>query len=93
MLDARNRAINSTAVGKKAAVAELIPRELRSLGLGFLACGNAVGDMASSLYVGALLQAGRPQWAFGIAASFGAIGVAWMLWLLTRRPSEITASK
>jgi MFS family permease len=72
---------------EKAVVADLLPRELRSLGLGALACGNAVGDMASSLYVGALLQAGRPQWAFGIAATFGAIGVAWMLWLLTHRPT------
>ena len=35
-------------------------RELRSLGFGILACGNAVGDMLSSVYVGWLLQAGRP---------------------------------
>jgi MFS family permease len=79
---------------EKAVVADLLPRELRSLGLGILACGNAVGDMASSVYVGALLQAGRPQIAFAVAAIFGAIGVVWMLWLLTRRPPEaITASK
>src|SRR5262245_31487721 len=45
---------------EKAVVADLIPRELRSLGLGYLASGNAVGDMASSLYVGALLHAERP---------------------------------
>ncbi len=70
---------------EKAVVADWLPRELRSLGLGTLACGNAVGDMASSLYVGALVQAGHPQWAFGIAAAFGAIGVAWMLWLISRR--------
>ena len=70
---------------EKAVVADWLPRELRSLGLGTLACGNAVGDMASSLYVGALVQAGHPQWAFGIAAAFGAIGVAWMLWLISGR--------
>jgi MFS family permease len=69
---------------EKAVVADLIPRELRSLGLGYLACGNAVGDMASSLYVGALLSAKRSEWAFGIAAALGAIGVGWMLFLLPR---------
>ncbi len=69
---------------EKAVVAELIPREVRSLGLGVLATSNAVGDMISSLFVGILLQAGKPQWAFGIAAAFGAVGVAWMLCLLPR---------
>ncbi len=69
---------------EKAVVAELIPREVRSLGLGVLATANAVGDMISSLFVGILLQAGKPQWAFGIAAAFGAAGVAWMLCLLPR---------
>ncbi len=69
---------------EKAVVAELIPREVRSLGLGILATSNAVGDMISSLFVGILLQAGKPQWAFGIAAAFGAAGVAWMLCLLPR---------
>jgi len=69
---------------EKAVVADLIPRELRSLGLGYLACGNAVGDMASSLYVGALLHAKRPEWAFGIAAGLGAVGVGWMLFVLPR---------
>jgi MFS family permease len=69
---------------EKAVVADLIPRDLRSLGLGYLACGNAVGDMASSLYVGALLHAKRPEWAFGIAAGLGAVGVGWMLFVLPR---------
>jgi MFS family permease len=76
---------------EKAVVAELIPREVRSLGLGILAAANAVGDMVSSLYVGFLLQAGRPNWAFGIAAVFGAIGVAWMLCLLPWAEREIAA--
>jgi len=69
---------------EKAVVADLIPRDLRSLGLGYLACGNAVGDMASSLYVGALLHAKRPEWAFSIAAGLGAVGVGWMLFVLPR---------
>jgi hypothetical protein len=59
------------------------------LGLGILACANAVGDMASSLYVGFFLQAGRPQWAFGIAAAFGGVGVVWMLFLLPRAESAM----
>ena len=74
---------------EKAVVADLIPRELRSLGLGYLACGNAVGDMVSSLYVGALLHAGRPEWAFGLAAGLGAVGVAWMLVVLPRAEKAV----
>jgi hypothetical protein len=54
---------------------------LRSLGFGILACANAVGDMASSLYVGFLLQADRPGLAFGIAAAVGGLGFLWMVWL------------
>jgi MFS family permease len=79
---------------EKAAVAEQLPREARSLGFGVLAAANAVGDMLSSLYVGYLLQIGQPAWAFGIAAAFGAAGVAWLITLLTRRASTAaTASK
>lgn len=63
---------------EKAVAAEMLPRELRSLGFGILACGNAVGDMVSSLYVGLLLEAGYPGAAFGIAAFFGAVGFAWL---------------
>jgi MFS family permease len=70
---------------EKAVIAELLPKERRSLGFGILASGNAVGDMVSSLYVGCLLEAGLPQLAFGIAASLGAAGVGWMLWLVWRR--------
>jgi MFS family permease len=69
---------------EKAVAAELLPRERRSLGFGILACGNAVGDMLSSLYVGLLLQAGQTMAAFGIAAGLGALGVGWMLWLMRR---------
>lgn len=70
---------------EKAVAAELLPRERRSLGFGILACGNAVGDMVSSLYVGLLLEAGQTALAFGLAAGVGASGVAWMLWLIRRR--------
>jgi MFS family permease len=74
---------------EKAVAAELLPRERRSLGFGILACGNAVGDMVSSLYVGLLLEAGYTTLAFGIAAGLGAIGVCWMLWLIRAKKSVV----
>ncbi len=64
---------------EKAAAADWLPRERRSLGFGILAGTNAVGDMASSLYVGFLLQADRPALAFGTAAAVGAVGLAWLV--------------
>jgi MFS family permease len=64
---------------EKATVASLLPRELKSLGFGILACANAVGDMASSLYVGSLMSVGRSTLAFGIAAGLGSLGVVWMM--------------
>lgn len=63
---------------ERAAAAEMLPRELRSLGLGVLASANAVGDMLSSVCVGVLLDAGRPALAFGVAAAVGTAGFAWM---------------
>lgn len=64
---------------EKASAAKYLPRSRRSLGLGYLAGANAFGDMASSLAVGFLLEAGRPGWAFGSAAFVGALGVLWMI--------------
>lgn len=72
---------------EKAVVAEVLPRELRSLGFGILACTNAVGDMASSLYVGYILEAGHPGLAFGLAACFGAAGALWLLAVFLGRRS------
>ncbi len=71
-------------VVEKASVAQFLPRELRSLGLGILACGNALGDMVSSVTVGTLLQNGLPALAFGIPAALGALGVLWLLAVLPR---------
>jgi MFS family permease len=71
---------------EKATVAEILPRELRSLGFGILASANAVGDMVSSLYVGVLLSAGEPAWAFGLAATLGAAGAAW-IFVVGRAPA------
>ncbi|MCP9439905.1 MAG: MFS transporter [Nitrospira sp.] len=69
---------------EKAAAAEMLPRELRSLGLGLLACANAVGDMVSSLYVGYLLDSHHAEAAFGLAAACGAMGVLWLLVIRAR---------
>jgi MFS family permease len=73
---------------EKAVAAELLPRELRSLGFGILACSNAVGDMASSLYVGWMLKEKQPVWAFAGAAAVGLTGVLWMVWWLWTTPGE-----
>lgn len=70
---------------EKAAAAELLPRELRSLGFGALATANAVGDMASSILIGLLLAAGRPTLAFGIAGAFSAVGFLWMALVVGRK--------
>ena len=64
---------------EKAAVAALLDREQRALGLGVLASANAVGDMVSSVAVGFLLHTGHTTLAFAIPAAFGAAGVAWLL--------------
>jgi MFS family permease len=64
---------------EKAVAAELLPRDLRSLGFGILACANAVGDMVSSLYVGYCLEIGRPMLGFGVAAGCGLAGLLWLL--------------
>lgn len=77
---------------EKAVAAEFLPRELRSLGFGILACANAVGDMASSLYVGFLIEAGRAELAFGIAASFGFVGALCLLWLSRRGTKSAEAT-
>jgi len=74
---------------EKAAAAEFLPRDLRSLGFGVLACVNAVGDMVSSLYVGFLLEARQAALAFGTAAIASALGVLWTAGVLrSRRPSR-----
>jgi MFS family permease len=70
---------------EKAVAAELLPRQLRSLGFGILACANAVGDMVSSLSVGFFLDAEQPMAAFGMAAGFGLAGVAWLAWFVRDR--------
>jgi len=70
---------------EKAVVAELLPREVRSLGLGVLAATNAVGDVVSSLYVGFMLDAGHPMAAFGGPAIAGVAAAIWLAIIGRRR--------
>lgn len=73
---------------EKAVAVELLPREQRSLGLGVLASANAVGDMLSSVFVGALLANGHARAAFLVPAAFGLAGTLWMLGLARSRASS-----
>ncbi len=71
-------------VVEKASVSQLLSRGRRSLGLGILAAGNAVGDMVSSVTVGWLLQHGDARLAFSLPAAAGLVGVLWLLALARR---------
>jgi len=71
---------------EKSAAAELLSREQRSFAFGILACANAIGDMASSLYVGALLATGHGRAAFALAALLGSIGLGWVVIVGRRSP-------
>jgi MFS family permease len=75
---------------EKAVAAELLPREYRSLGFGYLATCNAIGDMVSSLYIGFLLQANKPILGFGIAAMFGSLGTLWLLIVLNKKDINLS---
>ncbi len=70
---------------EKATVAEQLPREQRSLGLGILAAANAAGDFLSTLFVGLMLASGNATLAFAVPAAVGALGVVWMLAIQRRR--------
>jgi MFS family permease len=69
---------------EKACVAEMLPRESRSYGLGVLATANAVGDMVSSVGVGVLWDRMGAGVAFGSAAVCSAAGLL-LLVALARR--------
>jgi MFS family permease len=75
---------------EKASAASFLPREQRSFGLGILASANAVGDMASSLFVGFMLHAGHTTLAFLVPAALGFLGTLWMAWFTSQfRDTEI----
>lgn len=60
---------------EKATVAEVLPRESRSHGLGVLATANAAGDVVSSVMVGVLWDRVGPGAAFGTAAACSVAGL------------------
>ncbi len=69
---------------EKAVVAQVLPREQRTLGLGILASVNAIGDLGSSVFVGAMLATGHHELAFAIPAGVGVLGAIWMA-VMSRR--------
>jgi MFS family permease len=81
---------------EKACVAELLPREVRSYGLGILASANAVGDMVSSIGVGLLWDRMGARVAFGSAAGCSAAGLLFLVAIARRRdrglPTESSSS-
>ncbi len=63
---------------------ELLPKERRGTGYGALAAINGVGDLFSSLGVGALWQFAGPGWAFGTSAALCLAGTALLAPLASR---------
>jgi MFS family permease len=59
---------------EKSLAAELLPKAVRGSGFGVLAATNGVGDLVSSVVVGALWSAVNPTAGFAYAAIFAAIG-------------------
>jgi MFS family permease len=59
---------------ERALVAESLPREVRSRGLGLLAATNALGDLVSSVYVGLLWERAGGGVAFGTAGAVASLG-------------------
>lgn len=61
---------------EKSAAADLLPREVRGSGFGVLATANGIGDLVSSVVVGALWSAVSPTAGFLYAGVFAVIGAA-----------------
>jgi MFS family permease len=59
---------------EKSAAAELIPQDVRGTGFGVLAATNGVGDLVSSVVVGALWSAVSPTAGFLYAGIFSLVG-------------------
>ena len=61
---------------EKSAATELLPREVRGSGFGVLATANGIGDLVSSVVVGALWSTVGPAAGFLYAGVFAVIGAA-----------------
>jgi MFS family permease len=67
---------------EKSLAAELLPKTVRGSGFGVLAAANGIGDLVSSVVVGALWSAVSPAAGFvygGILAATGAAVISWAL--------------
>lgn len=79
---------------EKSVAAELLPRANRGSGFGILAATNGLGDVVSSIVVGALWSAVSPAAGFAYAAVFTALGAGVILWFrgtASGRESQATA--
>lgn len=65
---------------EKSVAAEVLPRANRGSGFGVLAATNGLGDVVSSIVVGALWSAVSPSAGFAYAAAFTALGAVLILW-------------
>jgi MFS family permease len=74
---------------EKSAVAEILPSQIRGSGFGVLATANGIGDLVSSVVVGALWSSVSSAAGFIYAAIFSAIGALLVLPLF---PSQRASS-
>ncbi|MGA9883062.1 MAG: MFS transporter [Candidatus Acidiferrales bacterium] len=65
---------------EKSVAAEMLPRANRGSGFGVLAAANGLGDVLSSIVVGALWSAVSPAAGFAYAAAFTGFGAVLILW-------------
>jgi MFS family permease len=71
---------------EKSLAAEFLPTQVRGSGFGVLATVNGIGDLVSSIVVGALWSAVSPAAGFLYAAAFTALGAA-LIYFFTPRPT------
>jgi MFS family permease len=70
---------------EKSLAAEFLPQRVRGSGFGVLATVNGIGDLVSSIVVGALWSAVNPAAGFLYAAAFTGIGAALIYFFTPRR--------
>jgi MFS family permease len=71
---------------EKSLAAEFLPQRVRGSGFGVLATVNGIGDLVSSIVVGALWSAVSPAAGFLYAAVFTGLGAALIYFFTPRRP-------
>ena len=70
---------------EKSLAAEFLPQRVRGSGFGVLATVNGIGDLVSSIVVGALWSAVSPSAGFLYAAAFTGLGAALIYFFTPRR--------